>query len=57
MQLSDQLIASFQKLYKEHFGVEISHERAIEEGSQLIRFVKTINNLNEMNQHEKIYHK
>lgn len=57
MQLSDQLITSFQELYKEHFGVEISQEQATEEGSQLIRFVKTINNLNEMNQHEKIYHK
>lgn len=40
--LSDKHIQKFQKLYKKHFGEEISREQALKEGIQLILIMKHI---------------
>jgi aldehyde:ferredoxin oxidoreductase len=42
MALSDENIEEFQKLYKEHFGVEISKEDARENGIKLLRLISII---------------
>lgn len=57
MQLSDQLIESYRKLYKEHFGKEITTAQALEEGSELIRFVSAINGLNDLENYEKLHNR
>jgi len=40
--LSDQQIIKFQKLYKAHFGKDISRAEAIEKGIKLIRLVELV---------------
>jgi len=57
MQLSDQLINSFQGLYKQHFGKEISKAQALSEGIELVRFISAINNLNNIKDYEKLHNK
>ncbi|HRH25303.1 MAG TPA: hypothetical protein PLQ20_03145 [Candidatus Paceibacterota bacterium] len=42
MVLSDEDITKFQKLYKEHFGVEISKEDAYEKGVKLLRLMSIV---------------
>lgn len=42
MVLSDEDIAKFQKLHKEHFGVEISKEDAYEKGVKLLRLMSIV---------------
>ena len=42
MELSDQHIAEFQTLYKNHFGKEISREEAYEKGIKLLRLIKLV---------------
>lgn len=57
MVLSDEHIREFQKLYEEHFGVQISKEDAYENGVKLLRLISLIyrpidqgrDNLNEIN--------
>jgi hypothetical protein len=39
MVLSDENVKEFQKLYKEHFGIEISKSDAYENGSKLLRLI------------------
>ncbi|MEI9966403.1 MAG: hypothetical protein WDN67_01960 [Candidatus Moraniibacteriota bacterium] len=38
--LSEDAVAKFQKLYRKHFGREISPEEAREKGAQLLRFME-----------------
>lgn len=40
--LSDEQITNYQKLYKNHFGKDISREEAYEQGAKLIRLVELI---------------
>ena len=42
MQLTDEHIRRFQELYKQHFGIEIETEEALERGLRLIRLVETV---------------
>lgn len=42
MDLPDEHIAKFQRLYRKHFGETITREQAIEKGTRLIRLVKTV---------------
>ena len=42
MSLSDEQIAKFQALYKKHFGKDISKEKALAKGTQLIRLIELI---------------
>ncbi|PIR12772.1 hypothetical protein COV49_04320 [Candidatus Falkowbacteria bacterium CG11_big_fil_rev_8_21_14_0_20_39_10] len=42
MTLSDKNIEEFQKLHKEHFGVEISKEDARENGIKLLRLISIL---------------
>lgn len=42
MQLPDEYIVRFQRLYQKHFGVELSREEAIRKGTKLIRFMKAV---------------
>ena len=40
--LSDQQITSFQRLYRERFGRELSREDAIEQGTKLVVLMRRI---------------
>ena len=40
--LSNEQVATFQNLYRQHFGREISREEAYEQGVKLIRLVELI---------------
>ncbi|OGI32681.1 MAG: hypothetical protein A2420_00810 [Candidatus Moranbacteria bacterium RIFOXYC1_FULL_44_13] len=40
--LSKEHIAKFQKLYKKHFGKEISRSEAYDKGIKLLRLIKLI---------------
>ena len=42
MVIADEHIAEFQKLFQEHFGVELTKAQALEKGLRLIRLVETI---------------
>lgn len=42
MAIADEHIAAFQKLYREHFGVELTKAQALEKGLRLIRLVEVI---------------
>ena len=42
MQLTDEKIAEFQVLYKQHFGIEISKAEALEKGIRLIRLLEIV---------------
>ena len=42
MVIADEHIADFQKLYREHFGVELSKARALEKGLRLIRLIEVV---------------
>lgn len=42
MVLSDENIIAFQKLYKEHFGKDISKEDACKQGAKLLRLISII---------------
>ena len=42
MVLSDENIIAFQKLYKEHFGKDISKEDAYNQGSKLLKLVSIL---------------
>ncbi len=55
MQLMDEHIAEFQKLYKEHFGVELTKAQALEKGLRLIRLVEIVSRAtsNEQNQSQR----
>jgi hypothetical protein len=52
MGIADEHIAEFQKLYKEHFGVELTKAQALEKGLRLIRLVEIVSRAtaNEQNQ-------
>lgn len=40
--LSDKAIEEFQRLYKQHFGKEISKQEAMEQGLKLIELMRII---------------
>ena len=40
--LSDKQVEEFQKLYKKHFGKDISKQEALESGIKLISLIKLI---------------
>jgi hypothetical protein len=42
MHLEDEHIASFQRIYRERFGKDISREEALEKGTMLLRMVQLI---------------
>jgi len=42
MVIADEHIAAFQKLYQEHFGVELTKAQALEKGLRLIRLIETV---------------
>lgn len=42
MLLSDKHISSFQEIYKQEFGKEISKDDAYEQGAKLIRLVQIV---------------
>ena len=42
MAIADEHIAQFQKLYQEHFGVELTKAQALEKGLRLIRLVEVV---------------
>ena len=42
MHLTDEQITQFQRLYKKHFGADISKEQAHEEGIKLVRLMQLI---------------
>ena len=42
MQISDEKIAEFQALYKQHFNKDISKEEALEKGTKLAMLIKLI---------------
>lgn len=42
MHLTEEDIKEFQALYKKHFGMEISHAQAHEEGLKLVVLMKSI---------------
>jgi hypothetical protein len=42
MKLSDEDIASFQALYKSHFGKDIDKQEALEQGTKLVRLMELI---------------
>ena len=42
MHLTEEDITKFQRLYKKHFGEEISREQAHEEGIKLVRLMQLI---------------
>ena len=42
MHLTEEQITQFQTLYQKHFGLEISRERAYEEGIKLVRLMQLI---------------
>jgi len=52
MGIAEEHIAEFQKLYKEHFGVELTKAQALEKGLRLIRLVEIVSRAtaNEQNQ-------
>ena len=52
MQLSDKQITDFQKLYREHFGEQISKEEAREKGLGLIRLIELVYKPDELNDDE-----
>lgn len=55
MAIADEHIAQFQKLYKEHFGAELTKAQALEKGLRLIRLVEAVsrNIPHEQNQPER----
>jgi hypothetical protein len=42
MKLSDSQIESFQKLYKKHFGEEISRDVALDKGLRLLQLIEAV---------------
>ncbi len=40
MQLSEENISDFQKRYKNHFGIDISKEQALEKGLDVLKAVR-----------------
>ena len=42
MLVADEHIAEFQRLYKEHFGVELTKAQALEKGLRLIRLIEVV---------------
>lgn len=42
MAIADEHIADLQKLYREHFGVELTKAQALEKGLRLIRLIEVI---------------
>lgn len=52
MLVADEHIANFQRLYKEHFGVELTKAQALEKGLRLIRLLEVVSRAiaNEQNQ-------
>jgi hypothetical protein len=42
MAIADEHIATFQKLYREHFGVELTKAQALEKGLRLIRLIEAV---------------
>ncbi len=55
MAIADEHIAEFQKLYQEHFGVELTKAQALEKGLRLIRLVEVVSRQieNEQNQSQR----
>ena len=52
--LSDEDVAEFQKIYKEHFGKEISKEDAYTKGATLLRLVQLIYRPITLEQYKKL---
>lgn len=42
MYLAEEQIVKFQKLYKEHFGIELDRKEAYNKGASLLRLVQMI---------------
>ena len=42
MMIADEHIAEFQMLYKQHFGADISKEKALEKGLRLVRLMEVV---------------
>ncbi len=42
MVVSDAHIAEFQKLYREHFGIELPKAQALEKSIRLVRLIETV---------------
>ncbi len=42
MQLSEKNISDFQKLYKKHFGKDISKKEALEKGLSVLKIVRRV---------------
>ncbi len=42
MQLSEKHISDFQKLYKKHFGEDISKKEALEKGLSVLKIVRRV---------------
>lgn len=40
--LTDEQIAEYQRIYKEHYGKEISKAEAVEQGIRLINLIKLV---------------
>jgi hypothetical protein len=52
--LSDKHISNFLKIYKEQFGVDISKEEALEQGTKLLQLVRTVYQPITLEEYEKI---
>lgn len=52
--LTDKQIQKYQILYKNRFGLDISKEKAIEDGEALVQLLKTIYNPTLKNENESI---
>lgn len=42
IRLTDEQISEFQRLYKKHYGVDISRDEATEKGVKLIKLIKWV---------------
>ena len=51
MNLSDEKVIEFQKLYKEHFGEEISKKDAYEQGIKLLQLISVLYHPSKDTQH------
>jgi hypothetical protein len=52
--LSEEHITKFQKLYKEHFGEEISRAEALEKGIRLLHLIELIYKPITVEQYERL---
>jgi hypothetical protein len=55
MQFTDEQIISFQRLYKQEFGEDISHDEAFRQASSLVSLVKNYLQANDYNSIQRNY--